>query len=129
MNSFLVLIFGVVLMKFKLPYPHKDLMPNRKNGKHWSSTKEVKRLSINSAFYSTLENKPTIPLTKEGKYKLLLTYFQTDKRHRDLDNLLAASKAQIDGISKALGIDDKQFSPITIDRGFADESYMLVEIF
>lgn len=116
-------------MKIILPYPPRDLMPNRKNGKHFRSTKDIKDKAFKDAYYCALENKPAIPLSKDGKYKISLVYFQKDKINRDLDNLLAASKSQIDGIAKALKIDDKQFAPMTIDRGFSDKSYLQVEIF
>ena len=38
-----------------------------------------------------------------------------DRRHRDLDNLLAASKPIIDGMAQALGVDDSRFKPILVD--------------
>jgi crossover junction endodeoxyribonuclease RusA len=118
-------------MKFKIPYPPSELMPNRKNGKHWGATSSIKSKARDDAFLLTLEHRKeclVMRLDDKGHYALRLTYFQTDKRHRDLDNLLAASKAHIDGIAGALKIDDKQFQPITINRAYADEAYTLVEI-
>jgi crossover junction endodeoxyribonuclease RusA len=38
-----------------------------------------------------------------------------DKRHRDYDNLLAASKSMLDGIAHALGVDDSRFGPFFLD--------------
>jgi crossover junction endodeoxyribonuclease RusA len=113
----------------KIPYPPKELMPNRKNGSHWATTKKIKTQAKNEAYIIALQHKPKIPLDKESKYKLSLIYYQSDNRHRDLDNLLAASKPQIDGIAQALGIDDRQFAPISIDRAKADEFYVEVKIF
>jgi crossover junction endodeoxyribonuclease RusA len=106
-------------------------MPNRKNGKHWGATAAIKSKAMTDAFTLALEHRKeclVMRLDDKGHYALKLTYFQKDKRHRDLDNLLAASKAHIDGIAKALKIDDKQFQPITINRAYADEAYTLVEI-
>lgn len=117
-------------MKIKLPYPPKELMPNSKNGRHWAATSKKKNEAIDDAYYATLEQKSSLSFELgDGNYKLSLTYYQDDKRHRDLDNLLAASKAHIDGISQALKINDRQFQPITINRGYADEKYTLVEVF
>jgi crossover junction endodeoxyribonuclease RusA len=48
---------------------------------------------------------------------LSVTFHAPDKRRRDLDNLLAAMKADFDGISQALGVDDQMFNPITLRRG------------
>lgn len=89
-------------------------MPNRKNGKHWTATKGAKDAQIEEAFACTWPHVPgwTEP---EGDIALSLLYLLPDKRHRDLDNLLAGSKALIDGMARALGVDDKRFRPILID--------------
>ena len=64
----------------------------------------------------------------EGKVEIRLTFVQDDKRHRDLDNLLAASKSLLDGVAHALGIDDKNFEPITIMRRYDTARYTLLDI-
>jgi len=38
-----------------------------------------------------------------------------DKRQRDIDNCLAASKSLLDGMADALQVNDKFFRPIEID--------------
>lgn len=113
-------------MQIKLPYPNKDLMPNRKNGKHWGATVGAKNDAFAEAFYLTKEVMKTTKL--EGKVAIKLTFVQKDKRHRDLDNLLAASKSMLDGVAHALGIDDKNFEPITITRAYDDVQYSLLDI-
>lgn len=113
--------------KITLPYPNPALSPNRKNGKHWGATKAIKDTALADGYYMALiayasvkvESKP-MPLT--------ITFTQSDKRKRDLDNLLAASKPALDGIAKAMGIDDHLFTPITILRAYDTQSYMTVEI-
>ena len=52
-----------------------------------------------------------------GALALSLTFCPPDRRRRDLDNLLAAMKADFDGVSQALGIDDQLFEPLTLRRG------------
>lgn len=115
-------------MILELDYPCAELMPNRKNGKHWASTKNVKDICFNRAFYFTkqaLNGKKY----RDDKIALVITFIQSDKRHRDLDNMLAASKAAIDGIAKAIGVDDKNFEPITIKRGYNKlQSATIVEL-
>jgi len=114
-------------MIIELSYPRSELMPNRKNGQHWAKTVKIKNEVMLEAF--------TIAFTERvnGKFKpadtlpLKITFMQSDKRKRDLDNLLSASKAAIDGIAKALNIDDKQFEPITIMRGYGNEAKMIIE--
>lgn len=51
----------------------------------------------------------------DGYIPLSLLYLTPDKRHRDCDNMLAASKALLDGVALAMGIDDKRFKPVMVD--------------
>ena len=51
-----------------------------------------------------------------GKAHLTLRYLPPDRRRRDLDNLLAASKWAIDAISESIGLDDCHFN-YTLIRG------------
>jgi crossover junction endodeoxyribonuclease RusA len=99
----------------RLPFPPSELMPNSKNGKHWATTHKVKTQYKEDCFYLTkAEGKDFINDGKE--IKVTLMYFMPDKRHRDVDNLLAASKAGLDGVAQALGVDDKHFQPISVYR-------------
>ena len=104
-------------MIIELPYPNAELMPNRRLGKHWSATKSAKDSALNTAFYLTKQACMGIKF-HDAPIALTLTFVQSDKRNRDLDNLLAASKQNLDGVARALGIDDKLFEPITIKRGY-----------
>jgi crossover junction endodeoxyribonuclease RusA len=111
----------------KLPYPDPSLNPNRKNGKHWAATKSLKDSAKEAGYYmakicyaSETPEKVKTPVT--------ITFTQSDKRKRDLDNLLAASKPAIDGIAQGMGIDDTLFEPITVKRAYDTQSYMTVEI-
>ncbi len=114
-------------MLIELAYPHKDLMPNRKNGKHWASTVNIKKARLEEAYFVTLERvKPKIIFT--GLIPLRITFVQSDNRSRDLDGLLSAMKSALDGMAKALGVDDKQFDPITVTRGRAEISKTIIEI-
>ena len=105
-------------MIIKLQFPPSELMPNRKNGKHWGSTHDIKTGSREAAHKAT---KSVIDTWKEpeGNIPLSLLFLSPDKRKRDLDNLLAASKAALDGIAQALGVDDKRFKPILIDEVYS----------
>lgn len=115
-------------MIIELPYPDKDLMPNRKNGKHWGATKSKKDCAINTSFYLTKQASIGIKI-KPIAISLIVTFIQNDKRHRDLDNLLAAIKPSLDGVARALGVDDRLFEPITIKRGYnKSQSATILEI-
>ena len=47
---------------------------------------------------------------------LKITFYTPDARKRDLDNLLAAMKPALDGMAKAIGVDDALFRPLLIDK-------------
>jgi Holliday junction resolvase RusA-like endonuclease len=49
------------------------------------------------------------PLFKADRLNVRMTFIPDTRRRRDLDNLIAATKAHRDGISDALGLDDSRF--------------------
>ena len=69
-----------------------------------------------------------INITK--RVQLKVTFVAPDNRSRDLDNLLACIKPQLDGVASALGIDDKLFRPIVLDDAVdvKREGFLIVEI-
>lgn len=99
----------------KLPFPPADLFPNRKNGLHWAATNKVKTQYKSDCFYLTKSQVKEF-FWKEGDIRMTLIYVMPDKRHRDADNCLAASKAGLDGMADGLIVNDKRFQPITIYR-------------
>jgi Holliday junction resolvase RusA-like endonuclease len=108
------------MIRITLPFPSPSLMPNRASGKHWTATREAKNHAFTEALLLTGDavrrhTGAWHPLV--GQVPLKITFSMPDRRGRDLDNLLAASKHSIDGIATALTINDRQFSPITIVRG------------
>lgn len=101
-------------MIVQLPFPPASLFPNRKNGKHWTTTKQIKQTMRESARNAT--ETFCSAFSDDGKaIPLSIVFVAPDNRHRDLDNCLAAAKAQIDGIADGLKVNDKRFRPILID--------------
>lgn len=98
----------------RLPFPHADLFPNRKNGKHWTATKAVKDKQRDDAYNVTKQAVAGLTLPS-GYIPLSLLFLTPDKRKRDADNMLAASKAMLDGMAQAMGIDDSRFKPVLVD--------------
>lgn len=101
----------------KLPFPDSRLSPNRKNGKHWTSTVGIKNAQKEHAAWLTKE---AIRLAGpqdwgQGNIPVSLLFLCPDKRARDLDNLLAASKALLDAVAQELGVDDRRFKPLLLD--------------
>lgn len=111
-----------------LPYPNMNLSPNKKHGKHWTSTQAAKKDAFLLGLVGARVCYASVKCESEPT-PLKITFVQSDKRKRDLDNLLSASKASIDGIAQGMGINDSLFEPITLLRGYdKDYSYMRVEI-
>ena len=100
----------------KLPFPAAELFPNRNNGKHWTATFQAKERDKLEGWAATREAMDAVgPQEWPEHISLYLLYMTPDKRHRDADNMLAASKALIDGMAEALGVNDKRFKPVTVD--------------
>lgn len=111
-----------------LPYPNMNLSPNKKHGKHWTVTQSAKKSAFEQGFYMAKVCYASVKCEIEPT-PLKITFVQSDKRKRDLDNLLSASKAVIDGIAQGMGLNDSLFEPITLMRGYnKDCSYTKIEI-
>jgi crossover junction endodeoxyribonuclease RusA len=115
-------------MRLILPLPPASLSPNKRN--HWAVTSKAKKIERERAHALTLQW-----LAKAGRQAtisdhLKITYHLPGNRKRDADNLLAASKAALDGMADALRIDDGAFNPITVERVYGADKpgYMLVEL-
>lgn len=102
-------------MRIELDFPPADLFPNRANGKHWGAVYKKKMDYKNVCGWATVSQIKE-PLQNPKSIALTLTYMMPDGRHRDVDNLLAASKAGLDAMAQALKVNDKLFEPITIHR-------------
>lgn len=105
-----------------------ELSPNRKNGKHWTSTKKAKDSRFQTAFILAKQalNNEIMPVRN---YQLNITFIEPDKRRRDIDNMLASLKQDIDAISKAIGVDDRYFDVIVLKRGYQkNNGQTIVEI-
>jgi crossover junction endodeoxyribonuclease RusA len=102
-------------MKIELDFPPAELFPNRAKGTHWAKLYQVRSdYRENSTFLAKHQ-------IKDWKHdgwniRLKLTFVMPDKRNRDSDNCLAASKAALDGLADALMISDRFFEPLEIHR-------------
>ena len=100
--------FGMTI--FQCGWPPPKLWPNART-KHRHTTKE--RNAQKSEWF--VEAKAT-----RAKGRTIAIVFRPPcARRRDLDNMLAACKSGLDGLSLAMGIDDSEFT-ITISRGYPD---------
>jgi crossover junction endodeoxyribonuclease RusA len=105
-----------------LPYPPSELSPNKRL--HWAAKTKIKNTEKQIGAALALAYKGKL----YGNIPLSLVFHAATKRSYDLDNALASCKAAIDGLAEGLGINDKQFRPIIIDRGEPDKDNPRVEV-
>ena len=108
------------MIEISLPFPATQLMPNRARRNHWAVRAQYAQTARGSAKYETLNALPhndAPTFEPQERIPLRLEFHPPDLRPRDLDNCLAACKAYIDGVSEALGINDKMYAPIVLDWG------------
>ena len=112
-------------MIVKMDFPPACLFPNRRNGQHWTVTNAAKDDTRERAVEATKQamrgDWPGV-----GPIPLSIVFVAPDGRHRDLDNCLAAAKAQIDGIADAMGVNDRRFRPILIDYIKGDKTGAMI---
>lgn len=113
-----------------LPWPDTSLMPNRKNGRHWGGTQAAKVRARQDGYFGAQKALGTSELTSQDRMPVKITFVAPDARRRDIDNMLACIKPQLDGIAQALRIDDSRFRPITLDDAMDTKKvgFLVVEV-
>ena len=91
-----------------LPFPEGILSPNVKA--HWSKKHAAYTAGREAAYI--LAYNTGVKLNADSHYICTLIFCPPDKRNRDLDNLVAAMKGALDGVCRAVGIDDRNIRPI-----------------
>lgn len=95
------------MITVQLPWPPAVLNPNYRS--HWAPKAKAVRMARAHTAWLVLEQSRKKP--GWAKAAISLTFCPPNKRRRDLDNLIAASKAIFDGIADAIGLDDQHFIP------------------
>lgn len=100
------------MITITLPWPPAELSPNAR--KHWRAVAPIRARYRQDCQWATLAaNVGRI----SGRHHMALTFHPANRRHRDRDNLMAQMKSGIDGMADALGINDREFDPITVSLG------------
>lgn len=94
-------------MQVTLPWPHKDLSPNARP--HFRALARAKKIYRKVCWACALEAGMGGVFDKDAKLKVKVEFFQPDRHRRDEDNMIASMKAGFDGLSDALGVDDRHF--------------------
>lgn len=92
---------------FELPWPSPKLSPNARE--HWSVTSKAKKLYRARCRAIGESVGVGVLAGSENAVAVHLTFFPPDARRRDMDNMLAAMKAGLDGLADAMGVDDSKW--------------------
>lgn len=98
-----------------LPWPNPLLFPNAKGGRHWTTFQAQKARARKDGFCATKEALGTNTLILAERTPVRATFVFPDRRNRDIEGCIGAIKHHVDGIAKALGVDDKLFRPWVLD--------------
>jgi Holliday junction resolvase RusA-like endonuclease len=116
------------LFELKLFLPQSR---NKTMSRHWGIYRSEKHEYEDLAYYEAISKARNLK-AKITKVKLFFTFVFKDKRRRDIDNYFCSYgvKGIIDGISKALGVDDSYHNlQISIQAKQGDEDCLIVECF
>ena len=95
-------------MKVVLPWPSPALNPNTRA--HWSKLAKAKKSYRRIAWALACEAGMNGAFHQDEKLVLEVSFYQPDRHQRDKDNMIASMKSAIDGLSDALGVNDRNFS-------------------
>lgn len=110
----------------RLPWPDKRLSPNARH--HRLAVAPIRKAARHEAMWACKAAKMYYPHLRDVGLHLRITFHPPDKRRRDLDNMLASIKSQLDGIADVIGVDDSMWG-LTILRGdVAKGGCVLIEV-
>jgi crossover junction endodeoxyribonuclease RusA len=96
-----------------LGWPNKVLNPNSRP--HHMALWRAKKDAKDEAGWATKSALGRRAFAHEGRIPIHFIATPPVQRDRDDDNLVASTKAHLDAIAKALGVNDKQFIAPTIE--------------
>lgn len=123
------------MLTISLDWPELALSPNARV--HWRVLREAKHEALDAAYWATtlaLRNPTngnatdTNLMAGDGVIPVKLTFHPPNKRRRDLDNFQASQKAALDGIARALEVDDHRFRPVSDWGDVRKPGVVIVEI-
>lgn len=94
------------MITIRLPWPSRDLHSNARV--HWATKARATKKARHDAAWAAQE----AGLRNVGADALdvLIIFQPPDRRRRDLDGMLSASKALIDGVADVVGVDDSKWA-------------------
>ena len=94
-------------VRMQLPWPDPILNPNVHTP--WAAKNKPRQIQREACYY--LAKNTGVELDPAKRYEVRLTFCPPSHAPRDMDNLVAALKSGLDGMCRALGIDDRQIVP------------------
>lgn len=92
-----------------LSWPSRDLHPNSRV--HWARRAKAAKAARREAATLAVASGWRGQQWPEGRLHVWIDAYPPDRRRRDTDGMLSSLKATMDGISDAIGIDDRRFVP------------------
>ena len=100
------------MITVELPWPNRILSPNTRGC--WQTKLRAKSGAKEAGYWLGLQHHGQLQGVDVHAW---LTFYPPDRRKRDLDNLLASLKPDIDGLCEGIGIDDSQIKRVTVEWG------------
>ncbi|MCQ9618374.1 hypothetical protein L1889_18210 [Paenalcaligenes niemegkensis] len=103
------------MIEIRLSWPESALFPNARGGRHWASFQKHKEKARTDGYMAA---KAAVGIAKpelSHRVPLSITFATPNRIRRDIDGMHGAIKHHLDGIAKALGVDDSVFRPVLID--------------
>ncbi len=91
-----------------LPWPPKELNPNQSQKIHWAKKNRIAQDYKAACWWACRAANFEAPKT-DGRIFVWIDFYPPDRRRRDEDNAIAAMKHGLDGVAKAIGVDDSRF--------------------
>ena len=96
------------MIEVELMWPDRRLSPNSRE--HWGRKSRLNQKANRDSYYMALQiirSRPK-PVFDE-RIPISVDFYPPDNRKRDLDNAFGALKSSIDGVARALEVDDCRF--------------------
>jgi crossover junction endodeoxyribonuclease RusA len=104
-----------VSIELVLGWPSRKLSPNSRT--HWRAKAPLQQAAHMEGWAETRKWLETHRPVFAETFPVTLIFCPPDRRPRDLDNLVASCKHNLDGIADALDVNDRRFRPVTADWG------------
>lgn len=102
-------------MIIQIMWPPDGCHPNKNTSMHWRDKGNARKWYKEACIVDT-KRQTKEKITGDANIPVSIV-FHPPRNSGDIDNMLAACKAGLDGMCLALGIDDKRLRPMTLDVG------------